>query len=68
MDAVESGMAKSEAAVWVNLIATRCRRLNPRRYGSSVAAVAIEQSRTEQKIGAEQSRFFGLNERNLLTG
>ncbi len=44
------------------------RRLNPRRYGSSVAAVAIEQSRTQQKIGAEQSHFFGLNERNLLTG
>jgi hypothetical protein len=33
-----------------------------------MAAVAIEQSRTEQKIGAEQSRYFGLYERNLLAG
>jgi hypothetical protein len=32
------------------------------------SAEGVGQSRTEQKIGAEQSRFFGLNERNLLTG
>jgi hypothetical protein len=32
-----------------------------------VAAVGIEQSRTQQEIGAEQSCFFGLNERNLRT-
>ena len=36
--------------------------------GSSVAAVGIEQSRTEQETRSEQSRFFGLNEQDLLTG
>jgi hypothetical protein len=36
--------------------------------GSSVAAVGIGLSRAEQTIGAEQSRFFSLNKRNLLTG
>ena len=36
--------------------------------GSSVAAVGIEQSRTEQEKRSEQSRFFGLNERDSLTG
>jgi hypothetical protein len=42
--------------------------LNSRRHGSSVAAVGIEQSRTEQETRSEQSRFFGLNEQDLLTG
>ncbi len=36
--------------------------------GSSVAAVGIEQSRTEQKTRLEQSCFFGLNEGDFLTG
>jgi hypothetical protein len=35
--------------------------------GSSRAAVAIERSRTEQETRAEQSRLFGLFERDLLT-
>ena len=33
-----------------------------------VAAVGIEPSRTEQKTQVEQSRYFGMNERNLLAG
>jgi hypothetical protein len=36
--------------------------------GNSVAAVAIEQSRTEQETRSEESHFFALHKRNLLTG
>jgi hypothetical protein len=46
----------------VNVFDCRCKR-----HGSSVAAVGIEQSRTEQKTRSEQSRFFGLDERHLIT-
>jgi hypothetical protein len=41
-------------------------RLN-KSLGSSVAAVALEQSRTEQKTHPEQSGVFALNKPNSLT-